>query len=401
MIPAQLITVDEFPLNASGKIDRAALPPPGQPHRPDQPGRQAGATSPATPTQAMVTRLYAAVLGRDEVGTGDSFFDLGGNSLQVMRLVDLLSRETGADIAAATVFLHPAPRELAAAVDAVMGGALASSGPLTALSDGEGDLPLVLIHPVGGTVACYSLLARELAGTFRVCGLQAPGLSQPETVAGSLADLADEYAELIRAAIGEGPWRLGGWSMGGVLAFEVASRLERAGSDGCLLALLDPPFAIPASGQPGDGELAGRFVADAVRSLGWDASAIPAGSGAEDLLAWLAGRLAAGGTEGDAIAAGLRQRFEVFRAHNRMLAGYRPRTPAVRAPALIISARRSPNYRARQLWARALAGPVSTEVVDSDHYAFLRPPLVAGVGASILESHHRTARPPLKGQASG
>jgi amino acid adenylation domain-containing protein len=107
MIPAYLITVDAFPLNASGKIDKSALPPPQ--------GAAAGAEdAPATLIEAMMADLYAKLLGRDQVGATDSFFNLGGNSLQAMRLVTMMDSELDVDLSVAAIFLSPTPRQLAA-----------------------------------------------------------------------------------------------------------------------------------------------------------------------------------------------------------------------------------------------------------------------------------------------
>jgi thioesterase domain-containing protein/acyl carrier protein len=381
--------------------------------------------------EGVLADLFAAVLGAAAVGAQDSFFDLGGSSLQVMRLVDRVHAETGVDVAVATVFLYPTPRQLAARIDAIRSGAApaaAAPGPLAPLSDGVGELPLFLIHAIGGTVFGYAPLARELAGTFRVYGVAAPGLTTPGATASSLAALADDYTERIRAAQPDGPYRLAGWSMGGVVAFEVARRLEQAGHLVTLLALLDAPFAVPDA-PPGSGpggvaganrarpggadgaglggadgarpggadgaRLAGQFLADATASLGWDSAdrPDPATHGADEQLGWLAARLDVGtavGPGGTAAGSGstaaqLRRRFEVFGAHHRMLAGYQPASPAVRAPALIVSADRSLNAPARDRWPAVLAGPVTTLAVRSDHYAFLQPPLAAEVGAAILK----------------
>ncbi|HEY3732899.1 MAG TPA: amino acid adenylation domain-containing protein, partial [Streptosporangiaceae bacterium] len=397
MIPAHLITVGSFPLTTSGKVDRAALPPPA-------PQQAAGHVAPATSIEAILVDLYAAVLGRAKVGVTDSFFDLGGSSLQVMRLVSRISADVGADVGASTVFLHPTPRQLAASIDAARSGAAApaDSGPLVPLSQGLGQLPLILIHPVGGTVIPYAPVARELAGTFQVRGLQAPGLTDASATAASLAGLADDYAERVLAAQPDGPYRLGGWSMGGVVAFEIARRLEQAGAEVSLLALLDAPFAIPATRTPTPGQLARQFVADAAHSLGWH-TAGPPGSvtlTAAEQLGWLAGRLAEGSDsdeEQDAIARQLRQRFDVFSAHVQMMAGYQPAAPAVRAPTLIVSADSSPNAPTLTLWPGVLDGPVSTLRVDSDHYAFLRPPLITDVGRRILKWHSGSEEAPGRG----
>jgi thioesterase domain-containing protein len=175
--------------------------------------------------------------------------------------------------------------------------------------------------------------------------------------------------------------------MGGVIAFEIARRMEQAGADVSLLVLLDAPFAVPAGYVPEEAELASRFVADVTHSLGLDAAGAPdpvavppAGQ-----LTWLAGRLSGGSdpAERDAVEARLGRRFGLFAAHNRMLAGYSPAAPRVRAPTLIVSATDSPNALARSHWPDVLSGPVSVMCVDSDHYGFLRAPLVADVGAAI------------------
>ncbi|HEY1917838.1 MAG TPA: phosphopantetheine-binding protein [Streptosporangiaceae bacterium] len=107
MVPGFLVFVDEFPLTSSGKIDKAALPAP----RP-----QAGAdhVAPATPIETMVASLYAVLLGLGEVGATDNFFDLGGTSLTVMRLIRMMDDELDVDVGVAAVFLAPTPRQLAA-----------------------------------------------------------------------------------------------------------------------------------------------------------------------------------------------------------------------------------------------------------------------------------------------
>jgi thioesterase domain-containing protein len=353
------------------------------------------------------------VLRRDRVGVTDSFFDIGGSSLQVMRLIALIGGELGVDVGVSTIFLNAAPRQLAARIDAIRSGAAGPdpdgpAGPLVGLAAGAGRLPLFLIHPVGGTVFGYAQLARELAGTFAVHGLQSPALTGPGLVPALLGDLVTDYAARIRAAQPTGPYRLAGWSMGGVLAFEIGRLLEAEGAEVGLLALLDAPFAIPADppvpgeslpGEDGAGpagdelsgtgsagaRLAADFVADAARSLGWDLASAPdpAAATAADQLAWLAGRLDTG-ADSAGLAGLLRLRLEVFSGHHRMLAGYRP-AGEVRAATLVVSAAGSLNAPARDLWPRLLTGPVAVQTADGDHYTFLQPPAVTGVAAAILK----------------
>jgi thioesterase domain-containing protein len=182
--------------------------------------------------------------------------------------------------------------------------------------------------------------------------------------------------------------------MGGVVAFEIARRLEHDGAEVALLILLDAPYTLPGI-NPDQARLAGMFLADATASLGTAVPDLPdpASTTAADQLSWLAERLGTAQADGAAAtAAQLLRRFDVFGAHTLMLADYSPAAPAVRAPALIVSANRSVNAPARTRWPLVLGGPVSTVTLDADHYTFLRPPLVTDVGTAIARWHYDRVR---------
>jgi amino acid adenylation domain-containing protein len=134
MIPAHLVLVGDFPLNPSGKVDKQALPAP----RREATGDRA---KPETPAEAMLARLYGELLGTQAAGATDSFFDLGGNSLTAMRLVDMISREAGADLGVSAIFLNPTPRRLATALEAA-GQPGSRPGPVVALTEGGTEPPL-------------------------------------------------------------------------------------------------------------------------------------------------------------------------------------------------------------------------------------------------------------------
>jgi amino acid adenylation domain-containing protein len=107
MVPAHLVVMDHFPLNASGKIDRKALP------APDMAGG-AGYVPPRTLLETMLVDIYANLLNLERISVEASFFDLGGNSLQAMRLVTQLRNELAVDADVTAIFLAPGPRQLAA-----------------------------------------------------------------------------------------------------------------------------------------------------------------------------------------------------------------------------------------------------------------------------------------------
>jgi amino acid adenylation domain-containing protein len=108
MVPTYLTIVAEFPLTAHGKVDKAALPAP----QADTAGTEQ--VLPRTLMEVLLVDLYAGVLGAEQVGAADSFFDAGGSSLQAMQLVTQLREHLAVDLDVASVFLTPTPQQLAA-----------------------------------------------------------------------------------------------------------------------------------------------------------------------------------------------------------------------------------------------------------------------------------------------
>ncbi len=107
MIPTYLITLGELPLTANGKIDKAALP------SPDTVQAAAERVPPRTLIETVLVDLYATILGKEQLGAADSFFDAGGNSLQALRLIAQLHSALAVDLDVSAVFLAPTARQLA------------------------------------------------------------------------------------------------------------------------------------------------------------------------------------------------------------------------------------------------------------------------------------------------
>ncbi|MEU1049824.1 amino acid adenylation domain-containing protein [Streptomyces sp. NPDC005897] len=236
MVPAAVVALDAFPLSPNGKLDRRALPDPVF-------AGGTGARAFASAREEALTRLFAEVLGAEGAGPDDAFFDLGGTSLLAVRLVGRVREVFGAELTIGSLFEAPTPAALAARLDAAApaaGDALGVVLPLRA----EGDrTPLFGIHPAGGLAWCYAGLTARLGPQQPVYGLQARGLTGDERLPRTLQEEAEDYAERIREVQPHGPYRLVGWSVGGVLAHTVAVLLQEAGEEVELLALLD---AFPA-----------------------------------------------------------------------------------------------------------------------------------------------------------
>ena len=111
MVPAMFVELDEFPLNASGKLDRKALP------TPEFVSKTVEYREPATPTEAGVVAIFADLLGQDRVGADDGFFELGGNSLLATRVVARINAEHGISIDMRNFFDAPTAAELAVFID--------------------------------------------------------------------------------------------------------------------------------------------------------------------------------------------------------------------------------------------------------------------------------------------
>ncbi|WP_040731300.1 thioesterase domain-containing protein, partial [Nocardia tenerifensis] len=243
MVPSAFLVLDELPRNTSGKLDRKALPVPELAARPYRP--------PTTPLERTIVEVFAEILGVERVGLDDDFFDLGGNSLVATRAVSRLRTLTGAEVRVQWFFTDSTPGSLATRVLAALAGDhdydLDSNAALGVLlpirtrvpHDMAAAEPLFCIHPMYGLSWCYAGLARYVPASRPIFGLQSPALSEDGYLPDSLTEMASRYVAEIRAVQPHGPYRLLGWSLGGVLAHAIATELQAAGEQVALLAMLD------------------------------------------------------------------------------------------------------------------------------------------------------------------
>jgi amino acid adenylation domain-containing protein len=233
MIPAALVRLERLPLTPNGKLDRRALPAPDA-SRPDM------AMVYVPPGDAIETQLVAIwceLLGVNRVGVHDNFFDLGGHSLLAVRLSATIERQFGRKLPVAILFQAPTVRLLAAWVSGKEEVKLSSS--LVPLQPLGAKPPLFLVHGWGGDVFCYLSIAAEMAPDQPVYGVQALGLETRTTPHATVEEMAAHYVREIRTFQPEGPYYLGGHSLGGIFAFEVARQLRQAGQRVALLVLFD------------------------------------------------------------------------------------------------------------------------------------------------------------------
>ena len=193
---------------------------------------------PRDPVEIWLARQWQDILGF-AVGIRENFFDLGGNSLDAARVIDVILVEFGAQLPLNVLTEHPTVERLASLL---RDQAERLSGPVVALQDGDGTRPpLFLVHPDNGQAVPYCRLAHALGEEFAVSGLQAVGLYSDEEPRRTVPAMADAYVDAVRAVRPAGPYLLGGCAIGAAIAYEMAARLD----DVRLVAAIDDELLEP------------------------------------------------------------------------------------------------------------------------------------------------------------
>ncbi len=286
MVPSAFVLLPELPHTPTGKLDRAALPAPPLSERPatGQPY-----VAPKTPLEEFLANLWRDVLRVEQIGVRDNFFALGGNSIQAAVVINRLQKQLDRQIYTVALFDSPTIADLVRYLGEVCpepigrlfgvdslpaangrrhpaGSAERESPPeshsplLVRLQPNGPRPPCFMVHPPGGIVVCYQALAQRLGHERPFYAIRARGLSGEPDLPGRLEDMAEEYVAAIRAVQTEGPYHLGGWSMGGVVAYEMAQQLLAQGESIGLLAFLDTTIPTSPANQPyaEDAELSAR-----------------------------------------------------------------------------------------------------------------------------------------------
>ncbi|MGI5365949.1 amino acid adenylation domain-containing protein [Streptomyces iakyrus] len=253
MVPSAVVPLERFPLTPNGKLDRKALPAPGV-------TAEAPARAPRTPREELLCELFAEVLGVAAVGIDDSFFARGGHSLLAAGLIGRLHEALGVEIGLRSLFEAPTVAELAERLDTGGGPGGEFDVLLPLRRAGEGPA-LFCVPAAGGLGWSFAGLTRHIPDRHPLYALQSPGLSDEAEQPATVEETAARYVERIREVDPHGPYHLVGWSVGGLIAHEMAVRLRASGAEVALLAVLDSyPLAGTAVPPPDRAE-----VVEAVR----------------------------------------------------------------------------------------------------------------------------------------
>ncbi|MGZ4113054.1 MAG: thioesterase domain-containing protein, partial [Tumebacillaceae bacterium] len=239
MMPSAFVLLPSIPVTPNGKVDRRALP------APEATKQTAEYIAPRNRFELEMSQVWEQVVKHSPIGVTDNFFAIGGDSLKAITLMSLIRKRFELQVPLATLFQTST---IAALCDR-----LAERERQRSASDGECLVliqkgheqqkpPLFLVHPGWGGVLCYATLASLLGEQETVYGVQAVGYETDEPALNSIHEMAERYVEDIMRVAPNGPYRLGGWSMGGLIAVEMARRLEQRGAQVEFVTLIDTPF---------------------------------------------------------------------------------------------------------------------------------------------------------------
>lgn len=236
MLPDHIVALASFPLKSSGKIDTHALP---KPRWTSRDGEFVGATD---DVESAIVRVWERVLGIAPIGIRDDFYDLGGTSIAAIAMLSELQSTFGKRIALDVASRDATIQQLAIVVRAEV--VQKESLDVVILNSAGSEVPFVYLH---GSLDGHGFYCREIAqivGPDRPIILLRPlgidGTCFPE----SIGHIAEIYTGMLERHGVRPPYALGGYSAGGLVAFEMARRLEKLGAVVRGIVLVDPPIPI-------------------------------------------------------------------------------------------------------------------------------------------------------------
>jgi amino acid adenylation domain-containing protein len=223
MIPEVFVFMKELPLTLSGKVDRQSLPEPSA----ERPCVRTAFCAPRTAVEASLASVWGTFLRYERIGVEDDFFDLGGNSLTAVRLIDHVNAQFGQNFTLAILLRAGTIAKMAAIISGE--APHPDWSPLVALRSGGSKPPLFAVHPGGGNVLGYKDFVAFLDPEQPVYGLQAFGVNAANDPHDDIPEMARTYLRYVRSVQATGPYHLGGESFGALVAYEMACQLEESG----------------------------------------------------------------------------------------------------------------------------------------------------------------------------
>jgi amino acid adenylation domain-containing protein len=237
-IPSRFIQLPTLPLTPNGKVDRRALPEPG-------PEEDFSTTirPPQTPLEMQLQLVFERFLNKRPIGTDISFFELGGDSLQALKLIVEIERFTGKKLPLEILYQASTIETLAKRIENLSDAKFSSMVPLQPLGTRP---PIFFIHTTPGDVLAYGALIYHLGLDQPCYGFQSVGFGRKEDSHTRVEEMAAYYIRQMRTVQPNGPYHLAGWCYGGIVAVEMGHQLHAAGQEVAFMALIETPAPAPS-----------------------------------------------------------------------------------------------------------------------------------------------------------
>jgi thioesterase domain-containing protein len=340
--------------------------------------------------ELRLKQVWESVLKVRPVGVRDNFFEVGGHSMLAVKLMGEVQKLTQEPLPLGHLFKYPTIEQMASLLRGT--SKPSSHGSLVEIQPGGSRKPFFCVHPVGGNVLCYHDLARHLGQEQPFYGLQAKGLEGEQEPYTNIELMAARYLEEVRAVQAEGPYLIGGWSMGGVVAFEMAQQLRAQGQEVGLLALIDSMYTSSenaARGDDGGAMLLDLFAANLAGTFNVN---LPALTGerlaklqTEERLTFILDEAKKAGVIPPSFdLQQIRALLKVFVANFEALHSYVPKPYA--GPLTIFAASESIVRQARNNirgWEALAQGPLSVHELPGNHFTIINKTHVQTLAAQI------------------
>ena len=381
MVPSAFVTLESLPLTPNGKVDRKALP------AADYIERDTEYVAPRTELERRLTQIWSSVLNIAQVGVKDNFFEVGGHSLLAVRLMGEIQQQFQKSFPLATLFQNPTIEQLAS----LLGSSVNTKNSiLVGIKISGSQPPLFCIHPVGGNVLCYADLARHLAKDYPVYGLQSLGLDGQQQPLTSVEEMASHYIQAIQQIQPQGPYHLIGWSIGGVIAYEMAQQLQARNEPVALLTLIDSyvPTLIRKPSEIDQAiivnQLAQDFGGVYGQELDISLETLRKLEPSEQVLHLFEQGKKQGIFPSDLEIQQMRSLWEVFKAN--IAANYYYQPQAYPGSVLLLNASKTSQAVIEDPthgWGSLVLGDIQTHTITGDHYTIMKAPQVEGITAQL------------------
>jgi amino acid adenylation domain-containing protein len=382
MVPTAYVQLKRIPLTPNGKIDRKGLPEPGKDIREQE------YVGPRNATEETLCRLWQEVSRRERVGIHDNFFNIGGHSLLAVQVISRIKQAFTVEMPLSVLFAAPTVARMAEHIAAVNEPDRSQSSPVLVNIQPQGSrAPFFCVHAVGGQVIGYAELSQELGLEQPFYGLQSPPANYFPESGVSIEQLATLYNQEIRSVQPRGPYLLSGWSMGGLVAWEMAQQLRKEGEIISLLALIDaaaPPKYREAEDRDDEISMLARFAMDMSRLAGRDPGPLVEQflqAAEQDQWKMVQETLTSSGVLAPKTAhAEMTALLEVYTRNFRAMNNYSIQTS--KQAVIYFRASETPE-RFSKVWTKWSGGGIQFHSVPGDHFTMLRRPGVRIIAETL------------------